>query len=62
MSEFKPILVYSDYFPNGMTDEEFVKFFQLLSPGTVQFTAVLEIGDDHEIYTITSDPFTVTQP
>jgi len=27
MSEFKPILVYNDYFPNGMTDEEFVKFF-----------------------------------
>ena len=42
-------------FPNGSPF-----YFQLLSPGTVRFTAVLEIGDNHDIYTITSDNFTVT--
>ena len=35
-------------------------YFRFLAPGTVRFTAVLELGDDHEIFTITSDPFPVT--
>ena len=42
-------------FPNGSPF-----YFTLLSAGTVQFTATLEIGDNHDIYTITSDTFTVT--
>lgn len=42
-------------FPNGSPF-----YYQLLAPGTVQFTAVLEIGDNHEIFTITSNTFTVT--
>ena len=42
-------------FPNGSPF-----YFTLLSAGTVQFTAILEIGDNHDIYTITSDTFTVT--
>ena len=27
MSEFKPILVHNDYFPDGMTAEEFIEKF-----------------------------------
>lgn len=42
-------------FPNGSPF-----YFTLLSAGKVQFTATLEIGDNHDIYTITSDTFTVT--
>lgn len=26
MSDFKPVLVHSDYFSDGMTDEEFVEY------------------------------------
>lgn len=42
-------------FPNGSPF-----YFSLLSAGSVQFTATLEVGDNHDIYTITSDTFTVT--
>lgn len=35
-------------------------YFKLLQSGTVRFTAELELGDNHDIYTITSDTFTVT--
>ena len=41
-------------FPNGSPF-----YFRLLSPGTVRFTAELELGDNHDIFTITSDNFTV---
>lgn len=34
-------------------------YFRLLQAGTVRFTAVLEVGDNHELLTITSDTFTV---
>jgi len=54
--EFDPTdTVSTSYpFPNGSPF-----YFELLQPGTVRFTAVLEIGDNHDIYTITSDNFTV---
>lgn len=42
-------------FPNGSPF-----YFRLLQAGTVQFTATLEVGDNHDIFTITSDTFTVT--
>lgn len=42
-------------FPNGSPF-----YFSLLKPGKVTFTATLEVGDNHEIQTITSDSFTVT--
>lgn len=35
-------------------------YFSLLKAGTVQFTAVLEVGDNHDVFTITSDTFTIT--
>ena len=41
-------------FPNGSPF-----YFRLLSPGTVRFTAVVEVGDNHDVFTITSDNFTV---
>ena len=41
-------------FPNGSPF-----YFRLLSPGTVRFTAVVEVGDNHDVFTITSDTFTV---
>jgi hypothetical protein len=55
--EFDPTdTVSTSYpFPNGSPF-----YFHLLAPGTVRFTAVLEIGENHDIYTITSDNFTVT--
>lgn len=54
--EFDPTdIVSTSYpFPNGSPF-----YFRLLAPGTVRFTAVLELGDNHDIYTITSDNFTV---
>lgn len=42
-------------FPNGSPF-----YFRLLQAGTVQFTAVLEVGENHDVLTITSDNFTVT--
>ena len=42
-------------FPNGSPF-----YFKLLQPGTVKFTAVVEVGDNHDVFTITSDTFTVT--
>lgn len=42
-------------FPNGSPF-----YFRLLQAGTVQFTAVLEIGNNHDIFSITSDIFTVS--
>ena len=42
-------------FPNGSPF-----YFKLLQPGTVRFTAVVEVGDNHDVFTITSDNFTVT--
>lgn len=41
-------------FPNGSPF-----YFKLLQPGTVRFTAVVEVGDNHDVFTITSDTFTV---
>lgn len=41
-------------FPNGSPF-----YFKLLQPGTVKFTAVVEVGDNYEVFTITSDTFTV---
>ncbi|MBO7078322.1 MAG: hypothetical protein J6W64_00740, partial [Bacilli bacterium] len=41
-------------FPNGSPF-----YFYLVGPGTVTFTAELELGDDHQIYTI-SNTITVT--
>ena len=41
-------------FPNGSPF-----YFRLLSPGTVRFTAVVEVGANHDVFTITSDTFTV---
>ena len=41
-------------FPNGSPF-----YFNLLQPGIVTFTAVLEVGENHEILTITSNTFTV---
>lgn len=54
--EFDPtdITSTSAPFPNGSPF-----YFSLLQPGTVRFTAVLEVGNNHEIFTITSDTFTV---
>ena len=54
--EFDPTdIVSTSYpFPNGSPF-----YFKLLAPGTVRFTAVLELGDNHDIFTITSDTFTV---
>ena len=42
-------------FPNGSPF-----YFRLLQPGTVRFTATLEVGDNHDVFTITSDTFTVS--
>ncbi len=42
-------------FPNGSPF-----YFRFLASGSVRFTAVLELGDNHEIFTITSNPFPVT--
>lgn len=35
-------------------------YFRLLQAGTVRFTATLEVGENHDVFTITSDTFTVT--
>lgn len=58
--EFDPTdTVSTSYpFPNGSPF-----YFSLSQPGKVRFTAVLftavlEVGDNHEIFTITSDTFT----
>ena len=55
--EFDPIDTVSTSapFPNGSPF-----YFKLLQPGTVKFTAILELGENHELFTITSDTFTVT--
>ena len=56
VSEFDPTDTVSTTapFPNGSPF-----YFQLLQPGTVRFTAVLELGPNHDVFTITSDNFTV---
>ena len=55
--EFDPTNMVSTTapFPNGSPF-----YFKLLQPGTVRFTAVVEVGDNQDVFTITSDTFTVT--
>lgn len=43
-------------FPNGSPF-----YFKLLQPGVVRFTATMEVGDNHDVFTITSDNFTINQ-
>ena len=54
--EFDPtdVISTSAPFPNGSPF-----YFNLLQAGTVQFTAVVEVGENHDVFTITSDTFTV---